>query len=331
MGLTSVAAEFLIQGLKNGLSYESTLTLGRQNLFVSSYQLLKMLKRYQVPLNISDDTFHKLICKPPYPFYSEPLFSILGAKEVVAMDNSNYEGASIIHDLNLPIPQELQKRFDVVFDGGLLEHVFNFPAAIKNCMEMTKVGGNIILFTVANNYCGHGFYQFSPELFYRIFSKENGYQVERMIALEHDVGWGKFLGTRFPMEIKGPWYEVDDPEIVQKRVMLCNSKPTALLVQAKRIAEASIFEKTPQQSDYVSLWSKISIGAPRQVGITRKIGRRLKTKLSSECKMQLFMHTIPTFLRACYLMRYKDWISKQSFNNHEHYHKIAPPSGGQKK
>jgi hypothetical protein len=29
--------------------------------------------------------------------------------------------------------------------------------------------------TPANNQMGHGFYQFSPELFFRVFSQENGY------------------------------------------------------------------------------------------------------------------------------------------------------------
>ena len=54
--------------------------------------------------------------------------------------------------------------------------IFNFPVAIRNLMRMAKVGGQVFLTTPANNFCGHGFYQFSPELAYRIFALENGFE-----------------------------------------------------------------------------------------------------------------------------------------------------------
>jgi 2-polyprenyl-3-methyl-5-hydroxy-6-metoxy-1,4-benzoquinol methylase len=87
--------------------------------------------------------------------------------------------ASIIHDLNKPVPKELEERFDVVLDGGL-EHVFDFPQAIENAMRMTKIGGHLILETPANNLCGNGFYQFSPELFFRVLDSGNGFELERL-------------------------------------------------------------------------------------------------------------------------------------------------------
>ena len=78
--------------------------------------------------------------------------------------------------MNLPIGDDLKRKFSVVIDGGTLEHVFNFPVAIKNCMQMLDVGGHFFVHTMANNFMGHGFYQFSPELFYRVFSPENGFR-----------------------------------------------------------------------------------------------------------------------------------------------------------
>ena len=97
--------------------------------------------------------------------YAEKLFEFLGAEEVVAIDNSSYEGAGIVADMNAPINASLKDRFSAIIDGGCLEHVFNFPQAIRNCMEMLSVGGHFIGITPANNFCGHGFYQFSPELY----------------------------------------------------------------------------------------------------------------------------------------------------------------------
>jgi len=42
--------------------------------------------------------------------------------------------------MSQPIDTIHKNKYDLVFDGGTLEHVFNFPVAIKNCMEMVKVG-----------------------------------------------------------------------------------------------------------------------------------------------------------------------------------------------
>ena len=108
--------------------------------------------------------------------YAEEFLKRLGAKETISIDASAYEGASLVHDMNLPIGDDLKRRFSVVIDGGTLEHVFNFPVAIKNCMQMVDVGGHFFVHTMANNFMGHGFYQFSPELFYRVFSPENGFR-----------------------------------------------------------------------------------------------------------------------------------------------------------
>lgn len=51
-------------------------------------------------------------------------------------------------------------------DGGALEHTFNVPVALTSYMEMVRVGGRLILVSPANDHFGHGFYQFSAELFY---------------------------------------------------------------------------------------------------------------------------------------------------------------------
>jgi hypothetical protein len=74
--------------------------------------------------------------------WSDPFFKLLGASQVGPIDVSAYQGASIIHDLNEPIPGALHERFDVVFDCGTLEHIFNVPVALKSYMDMVRVGGH---------------------------------------------------------------------------------------------------------------------------------------------------------------------------------------------
>jgi hypothetical protein len=92
---------------------------------------------------------------------------------------------------------------------------------------------------MANNFCGHGFYQFSPELFYRFFCPENGY------STEHCVVWEDIPRSRF--------YYVSDPDSVRSRINLTSEVGTYMIVQAKRIGEVSP-GFVPQQSDYMRQW-----------------------------------------------------------------------------
>jgi len=107
-------------------------------------------------------------------------------------------------------------------------------------MEMVRENGRLFMHTIANNWCGHGFYQFSPELFYNVFCADNSFEVERMIL--HLVG---------PY---GRWYEVANPQVIRSRVELFNSFPLQLLVQARCTKVVPLFNKMPQQSNYTPRW-----------------------------------------------------------------------------
>lgn len=234
MAIDINSAQLLVAARKAGAKFDNSITLGRLHLNVFPARMVKLLERH----GLNADTFK---AAQPECAFAESLFRALGAKQVSMLDNSNYEGASIVHDLNQPIKPEWREQFDAVFDGGTLEHVFNFPTALRNCMELCRAGGRVYIHTVANNLCGHGFYQFSPELFYRAFSAENGFEVERMII--HRVG---------PY---GAWRQVSDPQKIRERVELITFSPVQMMIQARRVAIKPIFAQAPQQSDYTVMWN----------------------------------------------------------------------------
>ena len=121
--------------------------------------------------------------------HGEPLFKLLGAQQVCSLDASDYEQATYICDLNQPCPSNLIQKFSVVHDGGSLEHVFNLPQALKNCMQMVRIGGHFIQLTTANNFMGHGFWQLSPEAIYRTFSEANGYSIKLYAVRSPSQDW----------------------------------------------------------------------------------------------------------------------------------------------
>jgi len=238
MGINRSFAQFLFYSRKKyAVSFDKTITLGRLKLYTAAEDIRRMTEKYGAAKQVQDIVFKDE--------YSEPLFELLGSTQPESMDYSDYEKATHLHDLNQPIAEQFKNEYDVVLDSGTLEHVFNFPVAVKSCMEMLKPGGHFIGITPANNYFGHGFYQFSPELHYRIFSAENGFTVRGML-----VG---VCGEDGEVE---KWYEVKDPAEVRSRVMLVNSKPTYLFTIAQKTAVAAIFKASPYQSDYAATWQK---------------------------------------------------------------------------
>lgn len=240
MGFDVNGTQFLLIAKASGINFKRTAMIGRQKMNLLPQALQSLLERFGYPS--SEDQVLQLLNEDGR--FAEPFLRILGAQEINSFDASSYEGATYIHDMNKPIPDYHKNKYSVVIDGGSLEHIFNFPIAVKNCMEMIEVGGYYLGITPANNFMGHGFYQFSPELYFRIFTPDNGFSIERILIFENVPN--------------AQWVQLTDPDILGKRVEMVNSKPAYLLVQAIRNEVTEIFRKTPQQSDYTVQWEKSS-------------------------------------------------------------------------
>ena len=113
---------------------------------------------------------------------------------------------------------------------------------------MVKVGGHFIGHSPANNWFGHGFYQFSPEFFLRAFAPENGFEIVRLVAYEPSGG--------------GQWYEVRDPRDAGQRIELMGPFRVLLLVLAKKTRDIPPFASFPVQSDYAAAWKAKGVPPP---------------------------------------------------------------------
>lgn len=157
------------------------LTLGQQavygileevkNIFISHGLKLKSLKEgFDVKNKIPD-----WVGTPREKFTNaHAVLTLLGAERVFVTDVSNYEEPDYLIDLNYDISEEYYERFDVILDVGTLEHVFDIPVAISNLIKMLKKEGEIILILPSSNAIDHGFYSFSPTLFFDFFTA-NGF------------------------------------------------------------------------------------------------------------------------------------------------------------
>lgn len=109
--------------------------------------------------------------------YSETFFKKLGYESVDSMDFSEFEGASIIQDLSKDLAEKLNNKFDTIYDGGTIEHIFDLPKAYRNVHRMLKPNGVLIGHSPCNNWINHSFYQINPEMVYGFWEKAMGYKV----------------------------------------------------------------------------------------------------------------------------------------------------------
>lgn len=263
MGIIYRQAKTLIDAHRAGVPMNRLLMIGRQSLFLHSSELREIRK-----------VFPEVLADYQWGEYSDRFFKeCLGAAGVSTLDYSPYEGANLLYDLNQPVPDELKGQFDAVIEAGSLEHVFNFPIAIANLMQMTKVGGSIFASTVSNNLCGHGFYQFSPELIFRIFTAENGFALGKVLAIE-----ARYPGIELT-PISGA-FEVVDPARIGERVGVVTKRPIMLFFDARKTKELPLFTRPPMQSDYAAAWDSRGIAgdlaAPeKSISLTRQWIRSL--------------------------------------------------------
>lgn len=93
-------------------------------------------------------------------------FLIWGLESVKVLDLDGYEGADHLFDLNeSECPSNLHSKFDLIVDGGSLEHCFNLPNALNSLNLMLRNNGIIFHTNPANKMLDHGFFQISPTLY----------------------------------------------------------------------------------------------------------------------------------------------------------------------
>lgn len=248
MGINSAFAALLVKARHEGVDFGRLGTIGRQRLAVPKDELKALARRLGIE-GLSWDNF------AADGFAEDFLRSILDADSVCSIDYSDYQNVDVQHDLNQPIPDSLAGAFDSLVDGGTIEHIFDVKQVLENYMTMVKPGGHLFINTPANNLCGHGFYQFSPEFFYRVFAEDNGFRVCDVMLIE-----SPFFSVEVSRRMR--LFQVKDPAQLGKRIRLVNDKPVMIYVHAQRINDCTPFKTPPLQSDYKVKWVRNRVAEP---------------------------------------------------------------------
>ncbi|MBD5781387.1 hypothetical protein IEN85_17940 [Pelagicoccus sp. NFK12] len=191
MALTIQSTMMLVNEAKRRSFEGRLLSLGEQDIRFGQAELSEMAKHCRFELRDiagEPELARKKSLRSKDYLSMSYLMKSLGFESCSSLDQSDFEGAEIVFDLNSSeFPEEHREGYDVVLNGGTLEHVFHLPNALSNIHQFLNTNGRIIhAFAPSSNYMEHGFYQFSCAFFLDYYAA-NGYSVDTLQVLRHSL------------------------------------------------------------------------------------------------------------------------------------------------
>ena len=99
-------------------------------------------------------------------------FNLFTSLEIVFIDVTDYEGASVVHDMCEPLPSNLKGKFDFVWNGSCLDNIFDAAAAQRNSCDLLATNGRIVTMEMANSHYG-SYGAFSQGWFFDYYAINN--------------------------------------------------------------------------------------------------------------------------------------------------------------
>ncbi|MBM3516213.1 MAG: hypothetical protein FJX59_21220, partial [Alphaproteobacteria bacterium] len=95
----------------------------------------------------------------------ESFLSLFSDAAVEVLDFTGYQGATIIHDLCAPMPAALLGKFDFIYNGSVLDNLFDSAAAMDNITRPLAPSGVAFHYEGARHF-GWAYAEFPPEWFF---------------------------------------------------------------------------------------------------------------------------------------------------------------------
>ena len=191
MAINAPVLELLLQSAAQTQGPKRLVCLGYPDMLVTEAQLTRLcgsdiLDRIQ----FRDDSrpilqWYHLADSMTRIVESQSLFSALGISADF-LDIHASRGFEIVADLNKPLPSELHGRYDLIYDGGTMEHCFNVGQVMRNILMLGKVGAHIVHINPLNYY-NHGFFNFNPTFYYDFYTQSGNRLVSEFYGVHGPV------------------------------------------------------------------------------------------------------------------------------------------------
>jgi SAM-dependent methyltransferase len=103
-------------------------------------------------------------------------FQAAGMDRMVCLDVDPSRGIEVACDLNVPL--DVEPTYDLVIDGGTIEHCANIGQALMIAAQAVKPGGRVF-HSPPLSMMNHGFYNVNPTLLHDFYT-QNGWAIEHL-------------------------------------------------------------------------------------------------------------------------------------------------------
>jgi len=206
MGISIELIRLLTRFVKETGVSGKILTYGKQRVDVQYEDLVRCFQKENFAFRKPDERQIKTERFKDFEQFGSTIhqdvaFYMLGFDVIHSLDFYPDETPTYRADLNKPLPEELWGQYDVVLDSGTMEHCFNVKEVLFNSVRLLKEGGYIIHLNPVSGMVNHGFYQFSPTLYFDFYAVNNFTDYNMKLLLEKryidyspDYIYNDFLG-----------------------------------------------------------------------------------------------------------------------------------------
>jgi SAM-dependent methyltransferase len=265
MAITRHLAQFVLTEHKTRNISGTVLLLGRQMVFMTPDEAQALVEANG--LSIRSDAkieFDRTPHGASQGYISDSsFFSLFSDGVVLATDISDYEGADIVFDLSREPPSQMIGAYDFIYNGSVLDNVFDPAACIRNVSRMLKPNGVVMHY----EGCAHSdpaYLKFTPDWFFDYYAI-NGFQdFQGYVCLYdnvHTSSWGVFEWSPF-LETE-PKPRVTWPLKVPKDAMVVGLAEKSPAATIDRNPVQGVYRGEDHDA-YVAAFNRFSRSARRQ-------------------------------------------------------------------
>ena len=197
MGINKQTLEMLLNENDHKEISGNFLCLGKHTVNVDRLHAIELFEKYGLPIEkledfYADKKFDTLTRHANETILDNDLLSCFSKANYNCLDRSSYEGATIIHDMNTPLPKNLHGRFDFIYNGSCMDNLFDPVSFIRNTSDMLKGAGRILHIECATGVPG-AYLMYSPEWFFSYYAINNFRDCKVYVSVARDEGSNRHI------------------------------------------------------------------------------------------------------------------------------------------
>jgi SAM-dependent methyltransferase len=212
-----ILSEHLFRPIKGNI-----LLLGRQVVFLTPDQAQALVEARGIPVRRNAVIeYDKNEYGRSQNFISDvSFFSLFCDGDVKACDVSDAEKPDMVFDLSGPLPAGLAGSFDFVYNGSVLDNVFDPAACIRNVSRLLKPSGVVIHYEGAM-HANPAYLKFTPDWFFDYYAFNGFEDTQTYFCSFRDVHaspWEIYEWDAF-VQFNGNW-QLANPMPIDKDAMV---------------------------------------------------------------------------------------------------------------